>query len=225
MIRHIRYSRSEARTMKSRKTPVIAVRKRPQQARSERLVADILQAATRVLAREGARRFTTARVAEAAGVSVGSLYQYFPNKEAILFRLQVDEWNETAGLLQGILADGSWPPFERLRLVARAFFRSECEEASLRVALGDATPLHRDAPEAKEHRRSAERYMLPFMEEILPATPAKQRRLAAGVVTMTLSTLGKKASEQGRPLSEVDVLAIQVGDMLCAYLEKMRGAT
>lgn len=210
--------------MKSRKIPVIAVRKRPQQARSEQLVADILQAATRVLAREGARRFTTARVAEAAGVSVGSLYQYFPNKEAILFRLQVDEWNETAGLLQGILADGSRPHFERLRHVAQAFFRSECEEAALRVALGDAAPLHRDAPEAKEHRRAGDRYILRFLEEVLPAAPPKQRRLAAEVVTLTLSTLGKKTSEQGRPLSEVDVLAGQVADMLCAYLEKMRVA-
>jgi AcrR family transcriptional regulator len=43
----------------------------------------------RVLTKEGAPRFTTARVAAQAGVSVGSLYQYFPNKAAILFRLQV----------------------------------------------------------------------------------------------------------------------------------------
>ena len=66
--------------MKTRQTAPISARKRPRQARSERLVATILEAAIRVLAREGAQRFTTARVAETAGVSVGSLYQYFPNK-------------------------------------------------------------------------------------------------------------------------------------------------
>ena len=211
--------------MKSRQTPVVAVRKRPQQARSEQLVADILQAATRVLAREGARRFTTARVAEAAGVSVGSLYQYFPNKAAILFRLQVEEWRATAGLLQSILADRNRPPFERLRLVTRAFFRSECEEASLRVALSDTAALYRDAPESKEHKSSADRYLLPLVQEVLPAASTKQRRLATEVVTMTLYTLGKKASELGRSLPEVDALAGQVGDMLCAYLEKMRKTT
>ena len=79
----------------------ISLRKEPKQARSTRLVEDVLQAAIQVLSREGARRFTSARVAETAGVSVGSLYQYFPNKESILFRLQLDEWRETAALLSG----------------------------------------------------------------------------------------------------------------------------
>jgi hypothetical protein len=55
----------------------ISSRKRPKQARSNELVdAAILQAAVQVLAEEGAQRFTTARVAERAGVSIGSLYQH-----------------------------------------------------------------------------------------------------------------------------------------------------
>lgn len=58
----------------------ISKRKQPRQARSSDLVAAILEAATQVLAEVGAERFTTARVAERAGVSIGSLYQYFPNK-------------------------------------------------------------------------------------------------------------------------------------------------
>ena len=93
--------------MKTVETPVISLRKSPRQARSTQLVSDILEAAVRVLAREGARRFTTARVADEAGVSVGSLYQYFPNKEAILFRLQTDEWMQTGELLVRILDDST----------------------------------------------------------------------------------------------------------------------
>jgi AcrR family transcriptional regulator len=46
------------------------------------LVNDVLYAAVQVLAKEGAQRFTMARVAAKAGVSVGSLYQYFPNTYA-----------------------------------------------------------------------------------------------------------------------------------------------
>ncbi len=93
--------------------PRISSRKLPKQARSSQLVTDILTAAAQVLARDGAHRFTTARVAERAGVSVGSLYQYFPNKESILFRLQYDEWQQTTGLIDRILTDGSLPPLER----------------------------------------------------------------------------------------------------------------
>ena len=109
--------------MTDRRSPSVSSRKRPQQARSTELVVAILDAAVQVLAKEGAQRFTTARVAEKAGVSVGSLYQYFPNKAAILFRLQTDEWRETTGLLREILGDRSRPPPERLRALVHAFIR------------------------------------------------------------------------------------------------------
>ena len=78
--------------MTDRRNARISSRKRPRQARSAGLVATILEAAIQVLASEGVKRFTTARVAKRAGVSVGSVYQYFPNKAAILFRLQSVEW-------------------------------------------------------------------------------------------------------------------------------------
>src|SRR4029453_7112846 len=101
----------------------ISSRKQPQQVRSTELVAAILEAAVQGLAEEGAQRFTTARVAEKAGVSGGSLYQYFPNKAAILFRLQSDEWRQTTDLLRGILEDDARPPVERLRTLVHAFIR------------------------------------------------------------------------------------------------------
>lgn len=208
--------------MKSRKTPTISERKRPGQARSKQLVADILEAATRVLGRDGARRFTTARVAEAAGVSVGSLYQYFPNKESILFRLQTDEWQETGALLDGILADSRVPPLDRLRSVVHAFFLSEYDEAELRVALGDASPAYRDSPETAEHRKSGMRRGLEFITEILPGVSLRQRKLAADVMVTTLSAVGKAVSEQSRTRSEISAVASAVADMFCGYLRDLR---
>lgn len=62
----------------------VSPRKMPQQQRSQALVAAVLEAAVRILKREGEEALTTRRVAEVAGVSVGSLYQYFPNRDAIV---------------------------------------------------------------------------------------------------------------------------------------------
>jgi len=205
--------------LKKPQTPVIRARKRPQQARSARLVEDILEAALRVLAREGARRFTTVRVAEEAGVSVGSLYQYFPNKESLLFRLQADEWKDTGDILAEILRDPRHAPLDRLRRAIRTFFRSEREEAELRVALGEASALYRDAPETREHGTSVERWMHDFIREALPHASAKERSAAAEVVLLTMTALGKVVTaEKKRTQREVDAWAEIVAEMLCGYL-------
>ena len=60
-------------------------RKTPRQARSGATVAAILEATVQVLLAEGSRRLTTTRVAGRAGVSVGTMYQYFPHKDALLY--------------------------------------------------------------------------------------------------------------------------------------------
>jgi AcrR family transcriptional regulator len=207
--------------MKKPVPPAVSARKRPRQARSARLVADILEAAVRVLAREGAHKFTTVRVAEEAGVSVGSLYQYFPNKESILFRLQLDEWNDTGDLLFEILSDARHPPLERLRRAVRTFFLSEREEAELRVALGDAAPLYRASVEAGEHRATVTGRTLAFFESALPDVPALERELAADVVMTSMSAIGKRITEESRSRAQIVTWASIMGDMYVTYLSSL----
>jgi AcrR family transcriptional regulator len=76
--------RAKARISPPRRAAGGRARKRPQQARSRAMVDSILDAAARVLRKHGYDDATTNRIAEVAGVSVGSLYQYFPNKEALV---------------------------------------------------------------------------------------------------------------------------------------------
>jgi AcrR family transcriptional regulator len=204
--------------MAERRNARISSRKEPKQARSAELVAAILDAAAQVLAREGAQRFTTARVAEKAGVSVGSLYQYFPNKAAILFRLQSDEWRQTTELMRVILEDVERPPLERLRALVHAFIRSECDEAAMRVALNDAAPLYRDAPEAHGARAAGGRAIEVFMREALPAASEAARALAGELITTTLSAAGKQFSERSRTPAEIEAYSEAMSDMFCAYL-------
>ena len=207
--------------MTDRRSASISSRKLPQQARSTELVAAILDAAVQVLTKEGAQRFTTARVAEKAGVSVGSLYQYFPNKAAILFRLQSDEWRQTTELLRGILEDAKRPPLERLRRLVHAFIKSECEEAAVRVALGDAAPLYRDAPEARHARASGDRVVAAFMREALPKASDAVRAMAGELITTTMSTVGKDFSERPRTSADIATYADAMADMFCAYLRSL----
>jgi AcrR family transcriptional regulator len=207
--------------MTDRPSSRISSRKQPKQARSAGLVATILEAAVQVLAKEGAPRFTTARVAEKAGVSIGSLYQYFPNKTAILFRLQSDEWRQTSQLLRDILEDAGRPPLARLRSLVHAFIRSECEEAAIRVALNDAAPLYRDAPEAREARASGDRIIQAFMREALPEASEAVRALAGDLITTTFSAVGKEFSETPRTPAEIEIYAEAMADMFCGYLESL----
>lgn len=67
------------------------VRRKPKQTRSRATRDLIFEAATQILEREGERSFNTNRLAERAGVSVGTIYQYFPSKEAILVAMARQE--------------------------------------------------------------------------------------------------------------------------------------
>lgn len=78
-------------------------RNQPRQPRSRATVAVILDAAIRVLDREGLDALTTSRVAEVAGVSVGTLYQYFAHRDAIITALQDRELERASAMLERVL--------------------------------------------------------------------------------------------------------------------------
>ncbi|HVH48069.1 MAG TPA: TetR/AcrR family transcriptional regulator, partial [Labilithrix sp.] len=82
-------------------------RKPPQQARAQQTVRAILEATVQILDREGLEAATTTRIAEVAGVSIGSLYQYFSHRDAILNALQNREFERTLVLIRNVLEERS----------------------------------------------------------------------------------------------------------------------
>jgi AcrR family transcriptional regulator len=83
-------------------------RKQPKQARAQATVETILDGAIQVFDREGPENATTSRIAEVAGVSVGTLYQYFTNREAIVDALQEREFTRADAMLKGLLTSTSF---------------------------------------------------------------------------------------------------------------------
>lgn len=79
-------------------------RKEPRQARSKAMVDTILDAIARVLVERGYAKTNTNLVAEAAGISVGSLYQYFPNKDALIFALRERHVTRMLSLFEEVVA-------------------------------------------------------------------------------------------------------------------------
>lgn len=77
----------------------------PRQERSRQTVGSVLDAVTLVLKRHGPDAVTTNRICEAAGVSIGSLYQYFPDKQAIYRALHQRHVDEVSRVVEGALAE------------------------------------------------------------------------------------------------------------------------
>lgn len=168
-------------------------RKAPRQARSAQTRAVLLEAATRVLERDGAAAFNTNRVAERAGVSVGSLYQYYPNKAALLFALQEKEIATTTAMLEAILGDDSLSPRRRVTEAVRGFFETEAAEARLRQSLQAAEVWLRDSPQLTAARSRIFEVVLRFLQ----GTAGPSRRdlpFEASVIVTVVSSVAESVT-------------------------------
>jgi AcrR family transcriptional regulator len=111
-------------------------RKTPIQARSTVTVEAISEATIQVLLSHGAERFTTTRVAERAGVSVGTLYQYYPNKQSLLFAVLEHHMNNVATRVEAACESACYKPLaEMIRDMVEAFVDAKMERADISAAL------------------------------------------------------------------------------------------
>ncbi len=116
-------------------------RKRPRQARSKATVDTVLEATARVLVKHGFDGLTTNLVAETAGVSIGSLYQYFPNKSALvgaLIEKHVEDM--TASVLHELARVAKLPMAEAIRSVIELMIRAHAVEPELHRVLTEQVP-------------------------------------------------------------------------------------
>lgn len=111
-------------------------RKTPVQARAAVTVEAISEATIQVLLSHGGDRFTTTRVAARAGVSVGTLYQYYPNKQSLLFAVLENHLNKVAAAVEAACGEARQKPLaEMIKQVVEAYVDAKMKRADVSVAL------------------------------------------------------------------------------------------
>lgn len=147
----------------------IQPRKQPRQVRAELTRQRILTAAAHVFGEHGYAAGTTNRIAERAGISIGSLYQYFPNKDAILAELLVrhlDDGMAIAERVQRELLPG--PIDETFRVFVRGAIESHLGEPRLLRMLREQAPQTNELLEKVELMK---RTLVAYMRELLDGHP------------------------------------------------------
>jgi len=121
--------------------PAFEPRKLPLQARATVTVQAISEATIQVLLSLGADRLTTTRVAERAGVSVGTLYQYYPNKQSLLFAVFEDHLAKVSEVVEAACEEAHGKPMaEMIRCVVEAYVDAKMNRADISVALYKVAP-------------------------------------------------------------------------------------
>ena len=138
--------------MATHRQPLGAKRRIPRQARAGTTVAAILEASAQILETSGLAAFTTNAVAERAGVSIGTLYQYFGDKNAILLQLARQEFDRALADVGRALQGDADPSVEgRVRAMVRAMVnafqgRQRARKAVLQVILAQGLGAEMMAP-------------------------------------------------------------------------------
>jgi AcrR family transcriptional regulator len=189
-------------TAKTREAPH---RRLPTQRRSRQTVEAILDAVVRILKREGIEGVTTNHIAEVAGVSIGSVYQYFPDKRAIFGALHDRHADEIGRLVEVTLVAHAASSFEDLvRALVEALVEAHASDPELHELLTTEVP-HRGGARAFEARlRNAFRLAIEARaktkrpardhERVLFVLPAMVEALAHGAAVRRPPGLTREAA-------------------------------
>lgn len=165
-------------------------RKQPSQQRSQQMVDNILEATARILVERGYAGTNTNIVAERAGVSVGSVYQYFPNKDALIAALHAQHGEEMHAMMRSvILSTHGLPLAERLARLIHAQLAAHLAQPTL-LRILELELQHLDEPKmSPSHERVVMEGMLSLLREHQDEFKLPEPQLAAWVLLNTAKAL------------------------------------
>jgi AcrR family transcriptional regulator len=213
------------RHSRSRRRPAaeIAPRKSPQQQRSLVTVDALMTAAAQVLVRDGYERATTGLIAAQAGVSIGTLYQYYPNKDAIFVELLRRELDAVAAAMIAASSDGAAGGLrEHVRAAVSALLATKSRNPKLHRALkAELGRLDGDRMVQGLNRRALEITEMALRLHggaVRFADPGRAAFLVVNAVEgIVHATLMAAPSTLGDP-----AVADELADMIVAFLEARR---
>jgi AcrR family transcriptional regulator len=210
--------RLQPRAAKRPPGPVRGPRKLPRQDRSRLLVRTVLDATARLLEERGYEELTTRHVAERAGISVGSLYQYFPNKESLVHALLVEHLKQTAALRPAALDRDDLPLDERIRCVVDWFLASHAANPALHRGLTEAAAPVLGVARIRQMERAFHRTVLEALRPYAREIRREDLAVAAFVVAQTLEGLTHSAVVHHPELLRGERLRAEITDLLLGYL-------
>jgi len=165
-------------------------RKQPKQRRASVTVEAILTATARILVRDGFERATTNRIADEAGVSVGSLYQYFPNKEALVAVLMERHVREMYAVLEREIARLSSLPLRRaVRELVDLMVQAHAVEPKLHRVFAEQVPRVGQLKRIVEVERRFEMLTRDVLERLGDRVRPRNLAMAAFVVIQAVEAL------------------------------------
>lgn len=196
------------------------MRKRPQQQRSRQMVDTLIEATARTIARHGLDGTTTPLIAEAAGVSVGSLYQYFEDKDALLAALLDKLAMDVTQLLnRSIHPEAGMALEDMVRLSIRVTLNLMHNNEGLYLEIArnwHRLPVHRVADVLEQHVMDiGRRYFLKHLQTY--QVPDLQVRLFV-TYNSVIFTLVRFISQERALLSEDEVVE-GLSAMVTGYLQ------
>lgn len=200
---------------KSKKNKIVL--KNPTQERSRQTVSTILEACSKLLISEGFYNITTDRIAKEAGVSIGSLYQFFGNKESVVLAVIKRLHEEDKKIaLEGSAAIESLPPKEKVLAMIQLGFKVLRANAELRAKLLTVQYYLADVSYMTE--------TVKYFEELtlrnLPQLPGRDQKQVAKIFTNTfiglmnsLAVENPRFDQDSQAMREIESLFLKYLDM------------
>ncbi len=197
-------------------------RRAPLQQRSRERVARILDATAKLIAQGGLEAVTTNGIARKAGLPVGTLYQFFPHREAVLQALIESQLASLDAPLRPLLAPGPLSLDQRVERVVDVLHRTYRRLPALAHLMHAARGDPRVSPLSRANNEKVSGWVVPLVHQYAPGVPPARARAVATATVEAADALLMAALREQRP-ARARALLDELKAMLRGYLRAVAG--